>query len=310
MKKKIVWPHNKDFAFTIIDDTDGATVENVRPIYEYFIKKNMRTTKTIWVYPPKDSFKGETILDQNYLDFIKFIQKNGFEIQLHNVGSGDFKREEILAGLDIFKNKIGEYPTMQINHSRNKDNLYWGHERFGCILRFLFRKIKPKSGHFYGDKNSSEYFWGDFSKQHIKFIRNRVFNGINTLKYDPLMPFKEKKKLYSNYWFSSSDGHTIKEFNNLISKDNIDKLKLEKGLGIVYTHFSCDFLSQNGTIDIEFKEKMDYLSSQNVWIAPASEILEYLLKLKRTETASELYLNILDAKWVFDRIKKRVQYGH
>ncbi len=29
------WPLNKDFAFTIIDDTDNSTVQNIKPIYDF-----------------------------------------------------------------------------------------------------------------------------------------------------------------------------------------------------------------------------------------------------------------------------------
>ena len=31
---RIDWPDGKDFAFTIFDDTDLATLENVPPVYE------------------------------------------------------------------------------------------------------------------------------------------------------------------------------------------------------------------------------------------------------------------------------------
>ncbi len=31
---RIRFPENKKFAFSIFDDTDGATVDNVRPIYD------------------------------------------------------------------------------------------------------------------------------------------------------------------------------------------------------------------------------------------------------------------------------------
>ena len=62
--------------------------------------------------------------------------------------------------------------------------------------------IEGSKKRFYGDEINSNYFWGDVAKEKIKFIRNRVFNGINTLKYDPKMPFREKRKIFSNYWFS------------------------------------------------------------------------------------------------------------
>jgi len=227
------WPKKKEFAFTIIDDTDNSNINNIKPIYDYLASKNIKTTKTVWIYPSRDRYTGQTLQNNNYYKFIKLLKSDGFDIQLHNVGSGNFSRTEIIKGLDEFKQKLGKYPNMHINHCSNSDNLYWGHKRFGMILRKTMQIIEGSKKRFYGDEINSNYFWGDIAKEKIKFIRNRVFNGINTLKYDPKMPFREKRKIFSNYWFSSSDGHNLKQFNNLVTKSNIDKLKREKGLCIV-----------------------------------------------------------------------------
>ena len=53
--KTMKWPSNKKFAFTIVDDTDNATVENIKPVYDLLHKLSICSTKTIWVYPPRDS---------------------------------------------------------------------------------------------------------------------------------------------------------------------------------------------------------------------------------------------------------------
>src|SRR5690606_40955769 len=42
------WPQGKRFAFSIIDDTDVATVANVRPIYRLLERLGLRATKTVW----------------------------------------------------------------------------------------------------------------------------------------------------------------------------------------------------------------------------------------------------------------------
>ena len=269
------WPLNKEFAFTIIDDTDNSTVENIGPIYEYLSSRNIKTTKTVWIFPSRDRFTGQSIQDNEYLNFIFKIEQEGFEIQIHNVGSGDFKRQEIIEGFNIFKETFGRFPTLHCNHSSNPDNIYWGYKRYGSILKFLIGLLNGKTRRFYGDEIESDYFWGDLSKKYIKYIRNRVFNGINTLHYDPQMPYIEKNKKYTNYWFSASDGHTVEEFNNLTSKKNIDRLKKMNGLCIVYTHFASGFIEQNGEMNRTFMKNIDYLSSQNVslggelWALPA-----------------------------------------
>ena len=68
--KKINWPDNKDFAFTIIDDTDNATIKNIKPVYDLLIKLGLKTTKTIWLYKPRDAFLGSSMQDNEYRDFI------------------------------------------------------------------------------------------------------------------------------------------------------------------------------------------------------------------------------------------------
>ena len=303
------WPKKKEFAFTIIDDTDNSNVNNIKPIYDYLASKNIKTTKTVWVYPSRDTFTGQTLQNNNYYKFIKLLKSDGFDIQLHNVGSGNFSRTEIIKGLDEFKQKLGKYPNMHINHCSNSDNLYWGHKRFGMILRKTMQIIEGSKKRFYGDEINSNYFWGDVAKEKIKFIRNRVFNGINTLKYDPKMPFREKRKIFSNYWFSSSDGHNLKQFNNLVTKSNIDQLKRDKGLCIVYTHFASGFLDHQGKLNELFKENINYLSKQNGWFVPANEILEHLLSRKKKDTVSSFYINKLDVRWLIDRIKKKYKIG-
>jgi hypothetical protein len=303
------WPLNKEFSFTIIDDTDYATVKNTKPVYDYLRSKNIIISKTVWIYPPNDTFKGQTVQDKDYYDFLMKIENEGYEILMHSVGSGVFKRSEIIEGFEIFKDIFGRYPSVHINHSFNPDNIYWGYKRFGPVLRFLVKYFGGKSREFYGDELYSEFFWGDYSKKYIKYNRNRTFSGINTLRYDPEMPFIEKKKSFCNYWFSSSDGQTIEEFNNLVTRKNIDKLVKEKGLSIVYTHFACGFVNHNGVIDRTFEENIDYLSSQNGWFVPVSEILDYLLSLKNNTSVGSLYINKLDTLWLMDRIKKKIKYG-
>jgi hypothetical protein len=304
------WPYNKDFAFTIIDDTDKATIQNITPVYDYLASKNLITTKTVWVYPSRDKYTGQTIQDEDYLSYHLKLERQGFEIQLHNVGSGIFKRDEIINGFTLFKEKLGRYPSMQINHASNRDNIYWGYKRHGIILRSLRKLFKGKTIRFFGDEIESDCFWGDLSKTHLRFIRNRVFNGINTLKYDPRMPFAEKKnKPYSNYWFSASDGGTVKEFNHLITKSNVDKLIQQKGLCIVYTHFAYGFVDTRGELNKTFKENIDYLSKQNGWFVPATEILEYLLSQKGKKSVGSIYINMLDIKWIIHKIIKKLQYA-
>jgi hypothetical protein len=304
------WPDNKDFAFTIIDDTDNSVIDNISPIYKLLNELNIKTTKSVWIFPSRDKFKGQTIQDEIYRNFVLDIQGKGFEIALHNVGSGNFIRSEIKEGINLFKNYLGAYPKMHINHSQNKDNLYWGSKRFGPILSFIHKLYQRDNSKFEGDIEVSDFFWGDICKEYITYVRNRVFNGINTLAYDPYMPYKEKGKAYVNYWFSASDGHTIEEFLSLTTQKNIDKLVKEKGLCIVYTHFASGFVTKEGDVDQRFKEQMEYFATKNGWFAPASTILDYI---KSTRNNERYLTNIqsfkMDVIWLFQRIQKRLKFN-
>lgn len=296
----MIWPENKKFAFTIVDDTDEATLENIKPVYDLLNDLKLKTTKTVWIEPSRDKFTGDCLKDEPYLNFILDLQNKGFEIAFHGVGSGSFSREEILNGLTFYKEKLGDYPKMHINHAQNPHNLFWGNSGGSKLLQ-VYSKWRIPHENYYGHVPSSKYFWGDFLKKHIKYMRARTSSDINTLKFDPKMPYRDKDKdKYSNFWFSSSDGAEIKSFTNLICKENIDRLVSENGLCIVYTHFGCDFV-KNKQVDEHFKENMAYLSKQEGWFAPASEILDYLLQHKKSEYESEWFFTYLDLKRALDK---------
>lgn len=300
--RKIKWPNNCDFAFTVVDDTDGATVANVKPVYDYLYEKGIITTKTCWVYPPRDNvYTGECLEDENYKAFLLELKEKGFEIGFHNAGSGGFKREETISAFEKFREIFGEYPHLHINHSNNVENIYWGSNRFSGIIKWIY-KIKRSSVLSLGHEENSEYFWGDICKENVKYIRNRTFSGINTLKEDKRVVYKEKgKEKFSNYWFSSSDGMRLKPFLELLSKKNVDRLQKEKGLCIVYTHFAYDFVDENGNLSEDFKKTIDYIASKNGWFVPAGEILDYVLSDKEYKP-SGLYEMIMDIKWFIERI--------
>lgn len=124
------------------------------------------------------------------------------------------------------------------------------------------------------------------------------------------MPYKVKDKPYVNYFFSASDGDTVSEFTNLLSKKNVDKLEKQGGLCIVYTHFGKGFINDNGELDKEFKENLEYLASKDAWFAPVTEILDYMLANNKNsgKIISKWRLFLLDLKWCVDRIVKKLKF--
>ena len=60
---KIKFPNGKKFIFTIVDDTDDAFCDKIKPVYDILYKNGLRTTKTVWVKPVRDSkfSKGDSL---------------------------------------------------------------------------------------------------------------------------------------------------------------------------------------------------------------------------------------------------------
>lgn len=177
-------------------------------------------------------------------------------------------------------------------------------------LYALYRAVGGNGGESLGDEETSVHFWGDMAKDSIRYVRNFTFNDIDTLRVDPRMPYAEARKPYVGYWFSSSDGHTVEEFADLIHPKNLGRLESERGLCIVYTHFASGFTDGRGVVQRRFAERLKDLSGRPGWFAPVGEILDWLVDHGPSERIigyKELFrLNVL---WLRDRVAKRLRYG-
>jgi len=301
------------FIFTIIDDTDDATLENIKPIYEFLYEKRIVITKTVWVYPTRDKHsKGDSLQNPEYLEFIKDLKKKGYEIGLHNAGSGDYKREEILEGLEEFKRLLGEYPKIQINHSYNKDSIYGGYKRFNWPIRTLVKTMYPQyAGVYQGENPSSDYYWGDVHKRIIHFSRNHTTDQINTANFDKYMPYIDpQRSKYCNYWFSATFAPNPWIFNRIINRHAIDILEIEKGTCIVFSHLG--YFMKDGRIDKGFVDAIHYLTSKKNCVSmPVSSLLEERIENRKkqgrepTPTIPWLAKAILEIKHLLTRYKYR-----
>lgn len=295
----------KNFYFTIIDDTDDSTLENTKPIYDFLYEKGILITKTVWVYPPRDKQSlGDSLQRPEYLKFIKELKEKGFEIGLHNVGSGKYTREEILKGIEEFKDKLGEYPKIHINHSYNPDSIFGGYKRFNWPFNWIVKNLYPQySGVFQGEVEDSNYFWGDKYKEIIRFSRNHEFDGMNTSKFDKLMPYIDpKRSKYTNYWFSASFAPNQQVFNHIVTKKAIRNLEDKNGICIIYTHLG--YYMKDGVIDPGFVERINLLASNpNGKNIPVSQMLDEIVR-QRIKNGKEPFPKI--PVWV----KFRMEFQH
>jgi hypothetical protein len=297
------FPNNKTFAFTILDDTDLSTVENVSPVYRLLAELNMQTTKSVW---PLASVRvgrqgGCSLQDADYLKFILDLRSQGFEISLHNVRNHDSTREMVEQGLEEFRSLTGRYPRVQTNHSTNRDNIYWGAARFNG-LRFLYRAgTALKDGHnFEGHDPNTAFFWGDLCRERVDYVRNFVFREINLDRVNPTMPYHDLARPFVNYWFSSCRGGNADSFCETLCEANQDRLEAEGGVCIMYVHFACGFVTR-GAVDTRVERLLRRLATRDGWFVPVSTLLDFLREERKTSIISAAELCSMEQRWAFEK---------
>ena len=148
------FPQGKRFAFTIVDDTDVATVANVKPLYDLLHELGFRTTKTVWPLGcPEGSpnfSSSQTLEDADYRAFAVDLQRRGFEVTWHGATMETSQRPRTIAALQRFREIFGAYPRIHVNHSFNRENLYWGAGRLDSrILRAVVGRVTGTPAEYY-----------------------------------------------------------------------------------------------------------------------------------------------------------------
>ncbi len=310
----MLFPGNKRFAFSIVDDTDDSTLHNVKPVYERLREYGFRTTKTVWPLDcPEGSriyFAAETLQDRLYLNFVHGLVKSGFELAFHGATMESSCRERTKCAFEFLKQEFGTYPKLFCNHGQNRENLYWGSKRFQTgPLRRLYRMLNREAIHHYsGEVETSRYFWGDICRQHIKYVRNFTFSQLDMLKLNPEMPYRLPGTKYVNYWFSTADAPDVTAFNRLVSRERIDALERAGGVCIVSTHLGKGF-ARDGKLNAETEEIFRYLVQKPGWHVPVSDILDYLLAQHTRENLEYPQQVRLEIRFLFDKIMSQ-QNGH
>ena len=274
---KLDWPDGKPFAFTVIDDTDRAELDRVRPVYDLLLEHGMRTTKTVWPLRArgKPITGGQTLEDERYAAWIHELRRSGAEIALHGVADETSTRERVIEGFERYRAVLGEDAEIHINHVGQREGIYWGAARFDPPVNWAYALHRMRRGSdrdCRGHVERDPHFWGDLCRERIRFVRNMVWPDINTLKMDPLMPYHDPRRPFVRHWFSSSFGSGVRAFCRLISERNQDRLAEEGGACIVYTHFGSTF----HPMDPEFVRLIRRLATLGGWFVPASQVLRHV----------------------------------
>lgn len=277
------FPGGKRFAFTILDDTDDSTLENIKPVYDCLNKYGLRTTKTVWpVDCPEGSrlfFAADTLQRKSYLKFVHQLAADGFEIAFHGATMESSPRARTIKALEFYRGEFGGYPTLHCNHGYNRENLYWGSKRYqtGWIRHAIGLLLKEARSHYVGDAEKSEYFWGDLCRQHIRHVRNFTFSRLNMLEVNPDMPYRLAETRHVNMWFSTADAPDAAAFFRLLTEGNIEKLERAGGLCIVSTHLGKGFV-KDGALHPQFERIIRTLGGRPGWYVPATDLLDYLVQ--------------------------------
>jgi hypothetical protein len=302
------YPGGKRFAFTIVDDTDAATLANIRPIYDYLDDLGLRTTKTVWTLEPEPQFEGPasagaTALDKPYRDYMLELQKRGFEMALHNASGAHNTRQRTMQGIEDFKSIFGAYPPMNIHHEKNRENLYFNsaaQDSGDCsafsspvlrgAVKFLRQSRRPAAGQqarpaaapaCSGENPESEYFWGDICREKIRYVRTNVFfTSLDTLCCNPDIPYRRADTPYVNNWFDSSNGQDVTVFNRILTPAAMNWVVKRNSCTILYTHFGKGFTTGSGSqyqLNPVTKERLAMVSGlADGWFATTGVVLDRL----------------------------------
>jgi len=309
---KIPWPDNKQFAFTIFDDTDVATLGNIRPFYEFLSSIGLRTTKSVWPLSCKnrnsDFYGSQTLEDPAYCEYIKSLQNRGFEIAYHGARMESSDRETVKKSLLKFKNTLSNYPFSYASHAGNRENIYWGQERFSFTLfKMLYRFLDlSKTSCFEGEDPTSRFYWGDIAKKHIRYTRSFSFDEINLFNITPLICYLNSRKPLVNFFFISSDADNVEAFNYLLRPKNQKKLENEGGICIISTHIGKGFV-KNDDVHPVTQRLIESLSQKNGWFPTVTQLLDFLLSLnfnRREITPLELFK--IEAQWFWHSFKRKM----
>ena len=302
----IVWPEGKRFAFTVFDDPDSQTLEAGRAVYSFLAEQGFRTTKGVWPVrgPRTPSDHGGTCAEPDYLAWCADLQRQGFEIGLHNATLHTSYREEIRAALDRFASEFGGPPRTMAHHYFCDDNLYWGEGRVSGVNRLVYNLLTrfQNRNKFFGHVDGHPYFWGDLCKERVTYVRNFVFGEINTLKVCPYMPYHDPDRPYVNQWYASSEGANAASFVNTINEQAQDRLEEEGGACIMYTHFGHGYW-EDGRLLPRFTELMTRLSRKNGWFVPAGTLLDYLRAQRGELVLTPAQRGELERRWIWHKAR-------
>ena len=279
-RSPVSFPGGKQFAFSIFDDTDDATLEYIRPIYELLERLGFRTTKSVWPLPyqgPSDYQGSDTLADPDYASYAQHLQTRGFEIAFHGARMESSGRIEIEAAFEVYHRILGRYPSAYAAHGHNRDNLYWGADRFRFRLwRWLYAALGGRREHpGDGQRSGSPCYWADLAERHLRYVRSFAYDDLNLWNITTAVPYRTAGTPGVRAFFPCAFADNVEEFIELLHSSRQAQLESEHGLAIIGTHFGKGFL-RGGRVHPGVVDVLTRLSQRPGWFQPVSTLLDYL----------------------------------
>lgn len=276
---RVAWPEGKRFAFSVFDDSDFATVDNVAPVYALLEDLGFRTTKSVWARAPIGTpvIGGQTCDDPDYRDWSIGLEARGFEIGSHGATPSTTPRDRVIESLDRFRELFGHDPAAFANHSGCRKSIYWGAARVTGIHRLAYNVMTrfSRADEFRGHVVGDPLFWGDVCRERIRYVRNFTFDDIDTLAACPMMPYHDPERPFVRAWFASSEGADVEAYNRCLDEAAQDRLEAAGSACIMYTHFASGFV-RDGVLDPRFRVLMTRLAEKGGWYVPVTNLLDHL----------------------------------
>lgn len=281
---KLSWlPDSFEAAVAITDDPDNSSFSKFKSIYDFLMEINFPTTRAMWVYTKSEftgtphleiDFTAPLLTDPQCLQYCKKLHGKGFEICLHGASCGNNKRQRTLDALNFLAENIKPSPVF-ICHSKNAENLYWDTKTANLWFEKKMLQLYTKNQCF-GEVSGTEYFWGDVCQKQIDFIRLYRTRSVNTLAFNPSMPYHDFSKPLVNYWFSATKGY----IPFLFTKNNIDLLCEQNGASILYQYMHR-YVNDDMSINCEAKKTLEMVANDSrILIKPVSIILNRLKSIQ------------------------------
>jgi hypothetical protein len=300
---KVAFTEGKKFAFTLLNECPTVPLATVRPVFALLDSLGLQITQIVSSFASPRG-EGCSLDDAEFRDFVIELRDKGYEIGWSGASSESNERERTIEGLERFREVVGHYPRVYINHAAKRENLYWGNGRIDQpLLKAVIHRTAPRPpGYFQGHVEGSPFWWGDVCRQRLDYVLNLAFDDVNLTRINPSMPYHDPTRPLVRYWFSASDARDCSEFNQLLRPDRQDKLEREGGCCVVATHLSRGFV-RNQQIERLARKRLESLAARDGWFVPVSKILDHLRGDEDTVLPSDEW-DRMQWKWARDIVRR------